>query len=34
MSLSPDLVDEAVDAWHGALRSFALLQPQGLFSEG
>jgi hypothetical protein len=27
-------VDEAVTAWYGALKAFALLQPEGLFQEG
>lgn len=29
-----ELVDEAVNAWYGALKAFALLQPGGLFQEG
>jgi GNAT superfamily N-acetyltransferase len=32
--MTPELVDEAVDAWYGALKAFALLQPEGLFQEG
>lgn len=32
--MRPELVDGAVDAWYGALRAFALLQPGGLFREG
>jgi GNAT superfamily N-acetyltransferase len=32
--MTAELVDEAVDAWCGALKAFALLQPEGLFQEG
>jgi hypothetical protein len=29
--VTAELVDEAVNAWYGALKAFALLQPEGLF---
>lgn len=32
--MKTELVDEAVNAWYGALKAFALLQPGGLFQEG
>ena len=32
--MTAELVDEAVTAWYGALKAFALLQPEGLFQEG
>jgi hypothetical protein len=32
--VTAQLVDEAVNAWYGALKAFALLQPDGLFQEG
>jgi hypothetical protein len=32
--VTAELVDEAVNAWYGALKAFALLQPEGLFQEG
>jgi hypothetical protein len=32
--VTAELVDEAVTAWYGALKAFALLQPEGLFQEG
>jgi GNAT superfamily N-acetyltransferase len=32
--VTTELVDEAVNAWYGALKAFALLQPEGLFQEG
>ncbi len=32
--MTAELVDEAVNAWYGALKAFALLQPEGLFQEG
>jgi GNAT superfamily N-acetyltransferase len=32
--MTVELVDEAVDGWYGALKAFALLQPEGLFQEG
>jgi GNAT superfamily N-acetyltransferase len=32
--VTADLVDEAVNAWYGALKAFASLQPEGLFQEG
>jgi hypothetical protein len=32
--VTTELVDEVVNAWYGALKTFALLQPGGLFREG
>jgi N-acetylglutamate synthase len=32
--VTTELVDAAVNAWYGALKDFALLQPEGLFQEG